>query len=358
MSSVTKSSTELTKSRQEKALEESINNPVPPSGIEPTVNSDGGDPEQPKSAEENLRFSASHTIPHRTKKFIILVACVAALGGLIFGYDIAGAGATFVMKGFRIHFGWDCEVSKENCTPASNEQISLDKGLINGLFGIGATIGAALNPYLAEKKGRRISLSFSTIVFIFGAAFQTGAPTMGVMWFGRIFSGMGIGMLSMCAPVYIAECSPEHIRGALGTLWQLAITAGIVIASAANLGLMYWVEGWRISYGGNILFALGMLLALFFMPESPRWLAAHSTEEETRKALKRIRFEDEIDMEYLKISIEIEEEKEMGVAPWNEVFSDHNCMRRRVLLGISFFAFQQLAGINAVMFYAPGMKIY
>lgn len=154
-------------------------------------------------------------------------------------------------------------------------------------------------------------------------------------------------MLSMVAPVYIAECSPEHIRGALGTLWQFAITLGIVIASAANLGLKDVDWGWRLSYGGNISFAILMLFCLLFMPESPRWLAAHGTEEECRKALGKIRFEDEVDQEYEKIVIEIEEEKQMGVAPWSECFSTHNSMRRRVFLGIAFFGFQQLAGINA-----------
>lgn len=128
-----------------------------------------------------------------------------------------------------------------------------------------------------------MSLSISAVVFIFGASIQTAAPNMDVMWAGRVFSGMGIGMISMCSPVYIAECSPEHIRGALGTLWQLAITLGIVIASAANLGLKEWDEGWRISYGGNIAFAILMLICLAFLPESPRWLAAHGSEEDTKR---------------------------------------------------------------------------
>ena len=291
--------------------------------------------------------------PERTKKFIILLACVAALGGLIFGYDIAGAGATFVMEGFRVHFKWDCAEGAIDCIPATAGEIDRDKGLINGLFGVGAAIGALINPYFAETYGRRPCLSFSACVFIVGASIQTAAPSMAVMWTGRIFSGMGIGMLSMCSPVYIAECAPEHVRGALGTLWQLAITFGIVIASAANIGLTEWEAGWRLSYGGNILFAIIMLICLKFMPESPRWLAANGTEEEVRAALKRVRFGDEIDAEVKKMEHEVMQEKKLGHAPWSEVFSTKNGMRRRIMLGISFFAFQQLAGINAVMFYAP-----
>jgi sugar porter (SP) family MFS transporter len=293
------------------------------------------------------------TASPRTKPFIVLVASCAALGGLIFGYDIAGAGATFVMDGFQEHFGWECAPDDFDCTPASDGEIDAAKGLINGLFGTGATFGAILNPYFAEKYGRRPCLFLSTLVFIVGASIQTYAPLMWVMWLGRVFSGMGIGMLSMCVPVYIAECAPEHMRGTLGTLWQVAVTAGILIASAANLGLKEWADGWRLSYGGNIIFAFILLGCLVYMPESPRWLAGHATDEELTCALKKLRYDDEIESEKQKLNQEVEEEKNRGEASWGEVFSTNNTMRRRIILGMSLQAFQQLCGINAIMFYAP-----
>mmetsp|Transcript_16196 Transcript_16196/g.18652 ORF Transcript_16196/g.18652 Transcript_16196/m.18652 type:complete len:502 (-) Transcript_16196:125-1630(-) len=305
-----------------------------------------------KGNDKDVEIAASS--PKRTKPYIVLVASCAALGGLIFGYDIAGAGATFQMDGFKEHFGWECAPGADpSCMPASESIIDRDKGLINGLFGTGAAIGAMISPPVAEKYGRRICLAFSTLVFIFGAAFQTWSPEMWVMWFGRIFSGMGIGMLSMCVPVYIAEMSPEHIRGSLSTLWQVAVTSGILIASAANLGLKNWDEGWRLSYGGNISFALLLLLCLAFMPESPRWLAANGNDEQLDEALRKIRFEDEIEDEKKKLQKEVQEELDVGSAPWSEVFSEKNGMRKRVFLGMSFQTFQQLCGINAIMFYAP-----
>jgi sugar porter (SP) family MFS transporter len=293
------------------------------------------------------------TASPRTKPFIVVVASCAALGGLIFGYDIAGAGATFVMDGFQRHFGWECAPDDLDCTPASDSEIDTAKGLINGLFGIGATFGAIISQYFAEKKGRWPTLFLSNLVFIVGASIQSYAPLMWVMWLGRVFSGMGIGMLSMCVPVYIAECAPEHMRGTLGTLWQVAVTAGILIASAANLGLKEWDEGWRFSYGGNIIFSIMFLACLSSMPESPRWLAAHASDEDLTLALKKLRYDDEIETEKQKLSQEVEEEKSRGEAPWREVFSTDNTMRRRVLLGMSLQAFQQLCGINAIMFYAP-----
>lgn len=291
----------------------------------------------------------------RTKPFIVLVAVCAALGGLIFGYDIAGAGATFLMEGFQQHFGWECAPEAVDCSNATAHTINMDQGLINGLFGVGATLGAASSSWVVDSYGRRPCLFAAAVTFTLGATLQTAAPTMTVMWVGRVFSGLGIGSLSMASPVYIAELAPEHVRGTLATLWQLAITAGILIASAANLGLQHWDQGWRLSYGGNIVFALILILSLMFMPESPRFLAANGRDDEVRAVLSRIRFEDEIDDEMEELIQETKEEKEIGVASWREIVQVDNKMRYRLLLGIGLQTVQQLSGINSIMFYAPSI---
>ena len=220
--------------------------------------------------------------------------------------------------------------------------------MINGMFGFGATLGAISAPWVADKFGRRPCLFVATIIFILGAGMQAGAVNMTMMWVARIFSGFGIGGLSMCSPVYIAELAPEHVRGQLSTLWQLAITFGILVASAANLGLEKWDEGWRISYGGNILFAVILIVALIWMPESPRYLMGHGRDEDARAAMTKIRFEDEIEYEMNELQQECEEEKQMGVANWPEVFSAKNKQRYRLLLGIGLQGIQQLSGINAM----------
>lgn len=274
-------------------------------------------------------------------------------GGLIFGYDIAGAGATFVMDGFKMHFGWTCSADDPGCVPVSDEQQSVQQGLINGLFGAGATIGAIISPNFADRLGRRMTLGLATAVFIFGATLQAAAVNMVMLQVARVFSGYGIGSLSMTSPVYIAECAPEHARGKLGTLWQIAITSGILIASAANLGLQHWSDGWRVSYGGNIIFALMLLGALAFMPESPRWLAARGRDDHARASLAKLRYDHEVDEEHEKMKVEVEEEKTLGVSTWKEVFAVENKMRYRLYLGIGLQGIQQLSGINAIMFYAP-----
>jgi MFS family permease len=160
----------------------------------------------------------------------------------------------------------------------------------------------------------------------------------------RLLSGAGIGALSMCSPVYIAELAPEHHRGQLATLWQLAITTGIVLVSILNIWLAEWDDGWRISYGGNIVFALILIGMLKIMPESPRYLVGKGKHDEAREALGKVRFEDQLDWEMENIDCEVKEEVTRGVATWPEVFSTDNSMRYRLLVGVGLQSIQQLSG--------------
>lgn len=157
----------------------------------------------------------------------------------------------------------------------------------------------------------------------------------------------------MVSPVYIAELAPEHVRGQLSTLWQLSITAGILIASAANIGLEKWTDGWRVSYGGNIIFAVILILSLIFMPESPRWLAGKGLDEKAKAAMTKIRYEDEIEDEMVELHAECKAELALGVASWRELLAVDNKMRYRLFLGVALQTVQQLCGINSIMFYAP-----
>lgn len=237
------------------------------------------------------------------------------------------------------HFGWDT---------ASQRQIDIETGLINGLFGIGAAIGALCAPFLFNTKGRKPTMTCGAICFTIGAAIQCAAVSMPMLYIPRLLSGAGIGMLSMCSPVYIAEMAPESHRGQLATLWQLAITAGIVLVSILNIWLADWDEGWRISYGGNIVFSIALLLLLTIMPESPHFLVTKGRHDDAREALNKVRYEDQVEWEIEELEMEANEAKKRGEATWGEVFNnDNNKMKTRVLTGVALQSFQQLAGINA-----------
>jgi sugar porter (SP) family MFS transporter len=189
--------------------------------------------------------------------------------------------------------------------------------------------------------------------FVVGATLQAAAVNMLMLQIPRLLSGAGIGALSMCSPVYISELAPKHHRGQLATLWQMAIVTGIVLVSILNLWLKNWDEGWRISYGGNVLFALILIGMLIVMPESPRYLVGKEMHEEARAALSKVRFEDQLDGEMAELDLEAKAEVEQGVSTWSEIFDNDNRMRYRIMLGIGLQSIQQLSGINAIMFYAP-----
>jgi sugar porter (SP) family MFS transporter len=310
--------------------------------------------EEPEGVKKYTTSSQRDMEDTRTKDFVVYVAVTAALGGLIFGYDIGGAGATFVMAGFREHFNWDCPPGVPTCEHATQNQEDLEKGLINGLFGAGAAVGALLAPLIFNNYGRKLTLGLGALLFIIGAALQAGAVNIVMLYVPRLISGAGIGMLSMCSPVYIAELAPEHRRGQLATLWQLAITTGIVLVSILNIWLAEWSDGWRVSYGGNILFAVILLGLLTKMPESPHFLVGKHRHDEAKEALAMVRFEDQVEWELEQLEMEVKMAEDRGEAGWSEVFDNsNNRMGYRMFIGCSLQSLQQLSGINAIMFYAP-----
>ena len=185
----------------------------------------------------------------KLKPFVIIVALCASLGGLIFGFQLTGSGGTFVMDGFKEQFGWACSESDPQCALLSDSEIETERSLISALMTIGATFGALINPLFVEKWGRVRDLKLGNLVFFVGAAICSASSTIGVLYAGRFISGLGIGMLALCVPVYIGEVSPTSYRGALTTLWQFGVTLGMLTGQGANIGLAKVEWGWRLSYG-------------------------------------------------------------------------------------------------------------
>eukprot|EP00873_Tetraselmis_striata_P025697 jgi/Tetstr1/445961/TSEL_033588.t1 len=323
--------------------------------------------------------SALHVRPS-----VYLVALVAALGGLVFGYDIGGSGGSFVMAGFRRHFGWPVPMPEGGREP---EYVLREMALINALLPVGGLLGAAPSGLLADRLGRRPTIAIAALVFTVGAvmqaracanvaptgeggcmrvrglrllrvvvALQACAPSMAVLLAGRVVGGIGIGALSAIVPVYIAELAPEHLRGALSTLWQLAVTVGIVLAGGLNVKLASWEEGWRLSYSANAAFSAALAgLMVAAMPESPRWLCRAGRHDAARAALARLRWPHEVGPELEEVRAKAKEERAAGEGGWGDLLRPDNCMRARTLLGMSLQFFQQFSGINAIMFFAPAM---
>eukprot|EP00122_Pirum_gemmata_P016697 Pgem_evm1s15617 len=288
-------------------------------------------------------------VKEHIKPFVYVVAVVAAFGGLLFGYDIGGSGGTFVMPGFREHFGWPADTGNDP------SWVSDQQGWINSLFTLGALFGALFSGTLADLIGRKKLLMLNCVIFTIGTGIQCGAVNMDMMYVGRVIGGIAIGSLSCVVTMYQSEVAPKSVRGVLVTMQQLCITFGIVIAAAANVGLTHWDEGWRISYGGNIIFAVAMFIMMIFLDDSPRWLVSKGRIEEARSALLRLRNLHEVEPEIVAIEEDLEEQRAIGEGSWREVFSNKENMLYRLFVGCGGQFLQQFCGINAIMFFAPSI---
>jgi sugar porter (SP) family MFS transporter len=255
------------------------------------------------------------------------VAAVAALGGLLFGYDtgvISGA-LLFVKKSF--HLG------------------STGQSVVVSAVLVGAVIGAGAAMLIGDRIGRKELIAASAIVFIVGTAVATSAISIDMLVAGRAVLGVAIGLSSSVVPVYIAEISPERRRGGFVALFQLAITIGIFLAYLVNYAFAS-IQGWRWMFLLGIVPALVLLAGVLVLPRSPRWLALVGREEEARAVLASIG-EGDADQELA----EIEASFEHGQASWRELLAP--LARNALLVGLGLGIFQQFIGINTVIYYAP-----
>jgi SP family galactose:H+ symporter-like MFS transporter len=271
---------------------------------------------------------ASSNGTSRQNRFIRVVVAVAALGGLLFGYDtgvISGA-ILFIKTSFNL-------------------SSTLQEIVVSSVL-IGAVVGAVIGGGLADRLGRRKMIIVSAIIFTLGAIGTALTPSVGFLIAGRIVVGVAIGIASFIAPMYISELAPAKIRGSLVAVNQLAVTIGIVVAYLIDYGFSA-IEGWRYMFGLAAVPSLVLVIAMGRLPDSPRWLISQDRINEAKGVLKRIRQASQIDGEVKDIQTSLE--KQTGGV--TQLF--HPLLRMAFIVGIGLAIFQQLTGINTVIYYAP-----
>ena len=269
--------------------------------------------------------------PPPNRAFIYIAAIFAALGGLLFGYD------TGVISGAELFLKNDFTL-----TTFALEVI------VSGVLA-GAAAGALLGGRLADLFGRRRLLIVTAIIFGLGGLAFAAATSTAILIVGRIVVGLGIGLSSGTVPVYISEVSPADARGWQVSLFQLAITVGILLAYVVDYAFAA-IQGWRWMFGLAVVPAAIFGLGMVFLPESPRWLAAHGQIDRARAMLARIRGTSDVDIEMR----EIVEGIERGQGPrgrLSDLFAPS--LRPALIVGIGLAVFQQVTGINTVIYYAP-----
>lgn len=256
-----------------------------------------------------------------------LIAMAAALGGLLFGYDtsvISGA-ILFVREQFKLS--------------------SVETELAVSIVLAGAAVGAAVSGYLGDRFGRKPVLVGDAALFALFAVATGMANSFRLFLIARFVIGVAVGTTSMITPLYIAELAPPKVRGALVTLNQLAIVIGIVVA----YGVDYWFApsgNWRAMFTSAVAPAFILLLSMVFLPESPRWLADNGYENKAWQVLSRVESAQDARRHVAELR-DVAADK----VKFSDLFSIR--FRRPVVVGVGLAIFQQITGVNTVIYYTP-----
>jgi MFS transporter, SP family, arabinose:H+ symporter len=268
--------------------------------------------------------------------FVLKISIVAALGGLLFGYDtavIAGA-IGFLQKKFDLSpamVGWAASSAIWGCV-----------------------FGALVAGYLSDRIGRKKVLIITAILFFVSSIGAAVPIDLTQFVIARFIGGLGIGAASMLSPLYISEVAPAKTRGTLVSLYQLAIVIGInliyfVNYKIAEFGDETWGKelGWRYMLASGALPAVLFLLLLFLVPESPRWLVKRKRDNEAFDTLERVNGTEKA----MEVMNEIKSALSHETGTIKELFSPG--LRMALLVGIVLALFSQITGINAIVYYAP-----
>jgi SP family sugar:H+ symporter-like MFS transporter len=254
-----------------------------------------------------------------------------ALGGVLFGYDtgvISGA-LLFIPNAFKLS--------------------PFLQGAIVASLLLGAMIGAAFAGRLSDRLGRRLLIIIAAVIFTVGALLAAASPTVWVLIAARFIIGLAVGSAALVVPLYLSEIAPTEIRGAIAGLNQLMIVAGILAAFIVN-AILASSENWRLMLGLAAAPSLILLVGMLFMPETPRYLVHTGEEEAAREVLEDLPG-DEPPQERIGEIQEVEQEEEGGSglgALWRAKW-----VRPALLVATGLAVFQQLVGINTIIYYAP-----
>ena len=262
--------------------------------------------------------------------WLYVVAIVASLGGLLSGYD------TGVISGALLFINetWDLSISLQ--------------GLVVSSVLIGAVIGAATNGVLADVFGRKKIIMATAIIFILGSILCGFAPNVYVLIISRIFVGLAVGIVNFVIPLYLSEIAPKAVRGTLVSLYQWAITAGILFSYAINSAFANSVFSWRWMLLAGVLPGLVLLIGMSFMSDTPRWLISKNKDEEAKKVLRKIEpdVDTENEIKEIKHTLKLNENLDRK-------FKFKKWMIMPFVVGVGIMFAQICTGINTIIYYAP-----
>ncbi|MFV0435330.1 MAG: sugar porter family MFS transporter [Leucobacter sp.] len=276
------------------------------------------------------------------RKRLGIVALIATIGGLLFGYD------TGVINGALLPMKEELGLTE-----------ATEGAVVSSLL-FGAAVGAFLGGRISDSIGRRKTILILSLTFLVGTTLCVFAPGFGVMVVGRVILGLAVGGASTVVPVYLAELAPYEIRGSLAGRNEVMIAVGAFAAFGVNaiIGNIWGhVDSvWRFMLAICAIPAILLFFGMLRVPESPRWLVEKGRLDEALAVLKTVRPEARAIAEHDEVVMIAEEEKEAHVTGWKAVMAN-KWLRRILLIGIGIAVFQQLTGINTIVYYGQTVLI-
>jgi len=274
----------------------------------------------------DLRLPVS---PRVNRGFILRISSIAALGGVLYGYDmgIIAAAALFVKHTFTLS--------------------ALMEEWVVSIVLIGAMIGAIVGGAVADRIGRRATLVWAAGIFIVGSLLAPLSTSVAMLIVARAIIGIGIGFTSVTAPVYVSELAPPQSRGMLIGLYQFALTVGIALANLVG----YWLaaqQAWRLMFGVAVVPTLFFLIVILTVPESPRWLFAHARPKDAEAVLRS--YTDDVGAQQFLADIE-EGLRTPMEQTWSALWSP--AVRGALFIAVGLTVLQQVTGINTIIYYGP-----
>jgi sugar porter (SP) family MFS transporter len=277
----------------------------------------------------------SYTREAARNPFVLKISLLAALGGLLFGYD------TGVISGALLYV-------KEDLHAGELAQSWIVAGLL-----VGAVFGALAGGRLADLISRRWTLLASGVVYVVAALAAALSQSSGQLVAARMVLGLAVGAASAVVPLYIAEHTPPKIRGGTVSYNQLMITIGILVAYLVDFALRDAGSNWRWMLGLGALPGVFLVLGMLSVPYSPRWLMQRGRREEARAVLSRTRAGDDVDDELAEIESVLSEERRAGLRTLLRP-----SLRPMMVIGIGLAVIQQVVGVNTVVYFSPTILTY
>ncbi|CAN6453357.1 unnamed protein product [Victoria cruziana] len=286
--------------------------------------------------------------------FLVFTCIVAATGGLIVGYDIGISGGVTSMDPFLMRF-FPSMYRKMKAYQNQNQYCKFDSQRLttftSSLY-LAGFIASFFASTVTRTFGRKPSMVFGGLSFLVGAAVNGAAQSVAMLIIGRILLGVGVGFAGQSVPVYLSEMAPAKLRGALNIVFQLFITIGILAANLVNYATNKikggW--GWRVSLALAAVPAVIMTVGALFLPDTPNSLIERGHREQAKRMLEHIRGTTEVDEEFQDL-IDASEASKQVKHPWANIVSRK--YRPQLVMALAIPFFQQLTGINVIMFYAP-----